>query len=112
MCAYSIVFRLRCTKTDNHLRITYIPMSNLFMAMFAMPGCCVKSYPYTGGLAIFASRYLNGQPALILEDGYQQRACVSVYDVVQACCLALDVSDAAGHVLNIGSGHAATIRMV
>jgi dTDP-L-rhamnose 4-epimerase len=70
------------------------------------------SNPYTGVLAIFASRYLNGQPPLIFEDGYQQRDFVSVYDVVQACCLALDVPDAAGHVLNIGSGHAFTIREV
>lgn len=70
------------------------------------------SNPYTGVLAIFAARYMNGQPPLIFEDGYQQRDFVSVYDVVQACYLALDVPDAAGHVLNIGSGHASTIRDV
>jgi dTDP-L-rhamnose 4-epimerase len=48
----------------------------------------VLSNPYTGVLAIFASRYLNDQPPLIFEDGYQQRDFVSVHDVVQACCLA------------------------
>ena len=67
------------------------------------------SNPYTGVLAIFAARYMNGQPPLIFEDGYQQRDFVSVYDVVQACYLALDVPDAAGRVFNIGSGHASTI---
>ena len=70
------------------------------------------SNPYTGVLAIFATRYLNGQPPLIFEDGDQRRDFVSVYDVVQACCQALDVPDAAGHVFNIGSGHAYTIRDV
>jgi dTDP-L-rhamnose 4-epimerase len=70
------------------------------------------SNPYTGVLAIFAARYMNGQPPLIFEDGYQQRDFVSVYDVVQACYLALDVPDAAGCVFNIGSGHASTIREV
>jgi dTDP-L-rhamnose 4-epimerase len=70
------------------------------------------SNPYTGVLSIFATRYINGQPPLIFEDGYQRRDFVSVYDVVQACYLALDVPDVAGHVLNIGSGRAATIRDV
>ena len=36
------------------------------------------SNPYTGVLAIFASRFLNDQPPLINEDGLQQRDFVSV----------------------------------
>jgi dTDP-L-rhamnose 4-epimerase len=70
------------------------------------------SNPYTGVLAIFASRYLNNQPPIIFEDGLQQRDFVSVYDVVQACRLALEVPQAAGHVFNIGSGCASTISEV
>jgi dTDP-L-rhamnose 4-epimerase len=70
------------------------------------------SNPYTGVLAIFASRYLNDQPPMIFEDGLQQRDFVSVYDVVQACRLALDVPQAVGQVLNIGSGCASTISDV
>jgi dTDP-L-rhamnose 4-epimerase len=70
------------------------------------------SNPYTGVLAIFASRYLNDQPPIIFEDGLQQRDFVSVYDVVQACRLALEVPQAAGQVLNIGSGRASTISEV
>ena len=70
------------------------------------------SNPYTGVLAIFASRYLNDQPPMIFEDGLQQRDFVSVYDVVQACRLALEVPQAAGQVFNIGSGCASTISEV
>jgi dTDP-L-rhamnose 4-epimerase len=42
------------------------------------------SNPYTGVLAIFASRLLNDKPPLIYEDGMQQRDFVSVYDIAQA----------------------------
>lgn len=70
------------------------------------------SNPYTGVLAIFASRYLNGQPPLINEDGRQQRDFVSVRDVAQACRLALARPSAAGEVFNIGSGEHFTISAV
>jgi dTDP-L-rhamnose 4-epimerase len=61
------------------------------------------SNPYTGVLAIFASRCLNGNPPLIFEDGEQRRDFVSVWDVAQACSLALG-TEATGEVFNIGSG--------
>ena len=70
------------------------------------------SNPYTGVLAIFAARYLNGHPPLINEDGFQQRDFVSVRDIVRACRLALEVKEAAGEVFNIGSGKRHTIRQV
>jgi dTDP-L-rhamnose 4-epimerase len=70
------------------------------------------SNPYTGVLAIFAARYLNGQPPLINEDGYQQRDFVSVRDIVQACRLAMEVNEAAGQVFNVGCGNRYTIRQV
>jgi dTDP-L-rhamnose 4-epimerase len=67
------------------------------------------SNPYTGVLAIFASRYLNDKPPMIFEDGMQQRDFVSVHDLVRACRLCLDAPEAADQVLNIGSGKAFTI---
>jgi dTDP-L-rhamnose 4-epimerase len=70
------------------------------------------SNPYTGVLAIFASRLLNGHPPLIFEDGLQQRDFVSVYDVAQACRLALELPEAAGHVFNVGSGEHYTVREI
>src|SRR5437764_4549230 len=68
--------------------------------------------PYTGVLAIFAARLLNGNPPLIFEDGLQQRDFVNVKDVVRACILALQKPEAAYGVFNVGSGHAYTVREV
>ncbi len=67
------------------------------------------SNPYTGVLAIFASRLLNEKPPIIFEDGLQQRDFVSVYDVARACRLAITSSAAPGQVFNIGSGDSHTI---
>jgi len=70
------------------------------------------SNPYTGVLAIFASRLMNEHPPAIFEDGEQRRDFVSVHDVAQACRLALEVDGAAGDVYNIGSGRSYTIREI
>jgi dTDP-L-rhamnose 4-epimerase len=68
------------------------------------------SNPYTGVLAIFAVRYLNGKRPQILEDGEQRRDFLSVHDAVNALKLALENREADGQVLNIGSGRSHTIR--
>jgi dTDP-L-rhamnose 4-epimerase len=70
------------------------------------------SNPYTGVLAIFASRLLNDSAPKIFEDGRQQRDFVSVYDIARACRLALETPAAAGEVFNIGSGNAYTVREI
>jgi dTDP-L-rhamnose 4-epimerase len=62
------------------------------------------SNPYTGVLAIFASRIANGQPPLVFEDGEQRRDFVHVSDVTNAFVLALESPDAVGETFNIGSG--------
>jgi dTDP-L-rhamnose 4-epimerase len=67
------------------------------------------SNPYTGVLAIFASRLLNDSPPLIFEDGQQQRDFVSVYDIARACRLALETPAAAGEVFNVGSGKPSSV---
>lgn len=68
--------------------------------------------PYTGVLAIFASRILNGQPPLVFEDGLQRRDFVHVDDVANAFMLALSVPEAAGGTFNIGSGVSVNVREV
>lgn len=70
------------------------------------------SNPYTGVLAIFASRLLNGRPPMIFEDGRQQRDFVHVKDIAQACRLALEVPDAANRVFNVGSGRPRSVLEV
>ncbi len=70
------------------------------------------SNPYTGVLAIFASRLMNGQRPIIFEDGQQLRDFVSVSDVAQACRLALEVEAAQDLVFNVGSGHTISVTDV
>ena len=70
------------------------------------------SNPYTGVLAIFASRLLNGKPPLIFEDGQQRRDFVHVRDVARACRAALERPEAAGLAVNVGSGRSRTVEEV
>ncbi|MFL6197921.1 MAG: SDR family NAD(P)-dependent oxidoreductase [Thermoanaerobaculia bacterium] len=70
------------------------------------------SNPYTGVLAIFASRLLNGNPPLIFEDGHQMRDFVHVSDIARASRLALEIEGAGGQVLNVGSGRRYTVREI
>lgn len=67
------------------------------------------SNPYTGVLAIFASRLLNGRSPMIFEDGQQQRDFVHVDDVARAFADALEAPGVDGHVINIGSGSPITV---
>ncbi|WP_294010364.1 NAD-dependent epimerase/dehydratase family protein [Sphingomonas sp.] len=90
---------------------------------YAMEGVCLRlfnvygpgqalSNPYTGVLAIFASRLLNGQPPLIFEDGEQRRDFVHVGDVARAFADALVSPHADGEVFNIGSGNDRSVANV
>lgn len=70
------------------------------------------SNPYTGVLANFGARLLHGKPPLVFEDGQQKRDFVHVRDVARAFRMAMEDPFAAGHVINIGSGHSYTIEQV
>ena len=70
------------------------------------------SNPYTGVLAIFGSRLLNGKPPLVFEDGQQRRDFVHVRDVARACRLALETGKGAGQAINVGSGRSISIAEV
>lgn len=70
------------------------------------------SNPYTGVLAIFASRIANGRAPMVFEDGRQQRDFVHVDDVARAFVLALDRPEAVGGVFNIASGVARDVLSV
>jgi dTDP-L-rhamnose 4-epimerase len=95
----------------------------IFGAAYALPAVALRffntygtrqalSNPYTGVLAIFASRLLNERRPLAYEDGLQRRDFVSVTDVARAICLALEKDEAAGHAINVGSGESVTVEEV
>jgi dTDP-L-rhamnose 4-epimerase len=90
--------------------------THIMAAPYGIEGVCLRlfnvygpgqalSNPYTGVLAIFASRLLNGQQPMIFEDGEQRRDFVHVSDVARAFADALDLPQAVGGTFNIGSGH-------
>lgn len=59
------------------------------------------SNPYTGVIAVFMSRYKNGNPPLIVEDGKEQRDFIYVADVAWANVEALEKGSG---VYNLGTG--------
>ncbi len=90
---------------------------------YGMEGACLRlfnvygpgqalSNPYTGVLAIFASRLLNGQRPMIFEDGEQRRDFVHVSDVARAFADALELPEADKQVFNIGSGQDRSVSEV
>jgi dTDP-L-rhamnose 4-epimerase len=68
--------------------------------------------PYTGVIAIFATRLLNGQPPVLYEDGEQTRDLCFVGDVARANLIAARSDALDGLPVNVGSGRATTIRKV
>lgn len=68
--------------------------------------------PYTGVIAIFTTRLLNGQPPILYEDGEQTRDFCYVGDIARANLLAATSDRLDGQPVNIGSGHATPIREV
>ncbi len=68
--------------------------------------------PYTGVIAIFATRLLNGQPPVLYEDGEQTRDFCYVGDIARANLIAATTDELDGLPANVGSGRATTIREV
>lgn len=66
--------------------------------------------PYTGVIAIFATRLLNGQPPILYEDGEQTRDMGFVEDVARANLLAATTDALDGQAVNVGSGRPTTVR--
>lgn len=69
------------------------------------------SNPYTGVVANFSSRLLNGNEPMIFEDGNQMRDFVHVTDVVQANILIMEHEKVQG-IYNVGSGEPISILNV
>lgn len=72
------------------------------------PGQSLKN-PYTGILSIFSTLIRQGKEINIFEDGLESRDFVFIDDVVEATFLAVTRDEAAGAVLNVGSGVPTTV---
>ncbi len=68
--------------------------------------------PYTGVIAIFCTRLLNGRAPVLYEDGEQTRDFCYAGDVARANLLAAETDALDGLPVNVGSGEATTIRGV
>jgi dTDP-L-rhamnose 4-epimerase len=66
--------------------------------------------PYTGVIAIFCTRLLNGQPPIMYEDGAQTRDLCFVEDIAHANLLAATTDTLDGLPANVGSGRATSVR--
>ena len=68
--------------------------------------------PYTGVIAIFCTRLLNGLPPVLYEDGEQTRDFSFVEDIARANLLVAEHDSLDGLPVNVGSGKGAPIREV
>lgn len=68
--------------------------------------------PYTGVIAIFIRRLLDGQPITIHGDGGQTRDFTYVANAVEANLLALGADDANGEVYNVGAGQRVSLNQL
>jgi dTDP-L-rhamnose 4-epimerase len=66
--------------------------------------------PYTGVIAIFCTRLLNGHPPIMYEDGAQTRDLCFVEDIARANLLAATTDKLDGLPANVGSGRATSVR--
>jgi UDP-glucose 4-epimerase len=64
---------------------------------------------YSAAIPRFVTRLLAGQPPIVFGDGLQTRDFVHVKDVVRACLLASTSERASGSVVNVASGHSASL---
>jgi dTDP-L-rhamnose 4-epimerase len=68
--------------------------------------------PYTGVIAIFCTRLLNGKPPVMYEDGGQTRDLCFVEDIARANLLVAETDALDGLPVNVGSGRAASVGEV
>jgi dTDP-L-rhamnose 4-epimerase len=68
--------------------------------------------PYTGVIAIFCTRLLNGLPPVFYEDGEQTRDLSFVEDIARANLLAAKRDALDGLPVNVGSGKAVSVREI
>jgi nucleoside-diphosphate-sugar epimerase len=70
------------------------------------------SSPYSGVIALFVSRMLRGEPAVIVGDGEQTRDFTYVDNVVDGVLRAATTPGAAGRVINVATGQRISINQL
>jgi len=95
--------------------------AGLYHSLYGLETVCLRyfnvygprqdpSSPYSGVISIFMTKALQHAAPIIYGDGGQSRDFVFVRDVVSANLLAAQVPDAAGKVINIGTGRHVSIN--
>lgn len=90
--------------------IGIIPVAVRYQNVYG-PGQSLSN-PYTGILAVFSTRILNGNPIEIFEDGLESRDFVYIDDVVDATILAMFNTNADNQVFNVGTGVAIPVKYI
>jgi dTDP-L-rhamnose 4-epimerase len=90
-------------------RQTGVPVVALRYACTYGPRQSVHN-PYTGVIAVFCTRLLNGLPPVLYEDGEQTRDLCFVEDIARANLLAAETARLDGLAVNVGTGRAVTMR--
>jgi UDP-glucose 4-epimerase len=94
---------------------------NIFYRIYGLETICLRyfnvygsrqdgSSPYSGVITRFIERLLKKKPLIVYGDGEQSRDFISVEDVVEANMLAMKSKEAAGEILNVGTGKSTTIN--
>lgn len=97
--------------------------ARIYNELFGLKTACLRffnvfgprqdpSSPYSGVISIFMTRAIANQAPVIYGDGSQSRDFVYVKDVAKALILAAGANDAAGKVLNIGTGNNVAINQL
>ena len=95
--------------------------ARLYFELYGLETACLRyfnvfgprqdaSSPYSGVISLFLTKALRRETPVIFGDGHQSRDFVFVKDVVKANLLAASAPDAAGSVLNVGTGRAVEIK--
>ena len=66
--------------------------------------------PYTGVIAVFSTRLMNGLAPFLYEDGEQTRDLCYVSDIARACLLAAESDRLDGLAVNVGTGKPTSVR--
>lgn len=87
-----------------------IPVTMRYQNVYG-PGQSLSN-PYTGILAVFSTRILNGNPVEIFEDGLESRDFVYIDDVIDATILAMFEECANNQVFNVGTGVSTAVKYI